>query len=385
MTKAIIINCFDTCENRVDLVLEFLKGKGIGTYVIQSDFKHIKKIHRLENKTDYIFIKTLSYFKNISLQRLFSHFKFARDSFKVVEELKPDLLYIVLPPNSLAKFASIYKKKNRKTKLIFDVMDLWPETMPIRKFKNMIPFKLWRDLRNNSLKSADFVITECNLYQEVLCDVLDGIKSKTIYLAKKDINVISRPELSENEITLAYLGSINNIIDIPKIGEIIQSIKKRKVVTLHIIGNGESKQELIDTAISNGATVHYHGEIYDPQEKQDIFDKCHYGLNIMKDSVCVGLTMKSVDYFQHGLPIINNIPADTEDFVETYNIGFNVIEKTGIDDNNLEFAKIMVKRNNVIKIFNDKFSHHKFNSNLENIFSGNINLYIKDDNISNIE
>ena len=77
-------------------------------------------------------------------------------------------------------------------------------------------------------------------------------------------------------------------------------------VTLHIIGDGESKQELIDAAKAGGATVEYHGKIHDPQDKQDIFDKCHFGLNIMK-SVCVGLTMKSIDGFLS--PIINNIPV----------------------------------------------------------------------------
>lgn len=46
----------------------------------------------------------------------------------------------------------------------------------------------------------------------------------------------------------------------------------------------------------------------------------------MKDSVCVGLTMKSIDYFQHGLPIINNIKADTTELVEEYKVGFNEID-----------------------------------------------------------
>lgn len=36
----------------------------------------------------------------------------------------------------------------------------------------------------------------------------------------------------------------------------------------------------------------------------------------MKPDVCVGLTMKSVDYFRHDLPILNNIPADTAELVD---------------------------------------------------------------------
>ena len=61
---------------------------------------------------------------------------------------------------------------------------------------------------------------------------------------------------------------------------------------------------------SAGAEVFYHGKVFDSKEKNRIFETCHYGLNIMKDSVFVGLTMKSMDYFE-GLPIINNIQGDT--------------------------------------------------------------------------
>ena len=43
----------------------------------------------------------------------------------------------------------------------------------------------------------------------------------------------------------------------------------------------------------------------------------------MKKSVCVGLTMKSIDYFEFGLPIINNIKGDTWNAVEEYGIGIN--------------------------------------------------------------
>lgn len=44
----------------------------------------------------------------------------------------------------------------------------------------------------------------------------------------------------------------------------------------------------------------------------------------MKSTVCVGVTMKSIDYFQFGLPIINNIPHDTEKIVREYKCGYNI-------------------------------------------------------------
>ena len=41
-----------------------------------------------------------------------------------------------------------------------------------------------------------------------------------------------------------------------------------------------------------------------------IINQCHYALNIMKKDVCVGMTMKSLDYFSFGIPIVNNIEGD---------------------------------------------------------------------------
>lgn len=370
--KAVIVNCFDTYEDRVDLVHEFFKEQGYDVTVIQSNFRHFKKVHRKEPKEGFVFVKANPYFKNLSVARLISHYKYANDAFKIVEDLKPDLLYTFVPPNSLAKFAASYKQRHKEVKLILDFIDLWPETMPIGKAKTFPPFTFWGAMRDKSLKYADLVITECDLYQSVLGDALKGVKVETVYLAKREINVIRKPHLNEDEIHLAYLGSINNIIDIPKIKEIIEIIKEVKPVTLHIIGDGESKQVLIEAAIFGGATVEYLGKIYDPQEKQDVFDKCHFGLNIMKDSVCVGLTMKSIDYFQHGIPIINNIPADTAEIVEKYDVGVNIYKEMNKKDfkNKVQIfidEKLNQDKVNTEKLYVEMFSITSFKNNLEKI------------------
>ncbi len=369
--KTVIINCFDTYEERIDLIRDFFIDQGHAVTVIQSDFRHIKKVHRTDRKKDFIFVKSKPYYKNISVSRLLSHYNFAKDAIKLVKEIKPDLLYVIVPPNSLAKFAAQYKREHDDLKLIFDLMDLWPETMPVGKIKKFPPFNYWRVMRDSSLIFSDFVITECNLYQLVLGNVLNGLKTATVFLAKRDINVISTPILSENEMHLCYLGSINSLIDISMIKSILKSINDIKPTTLHIIGDGESKDLLVSEAEEAGAKVAYYGKIYDPQEKQNIFDRCHFGLNIMKESVCVGLTMKSIDYFQYGVPIINNIQGDTVELVNKFGIGFNIL-----NENIEQFARtvtacdidgLMRQRQNTREVFEELFSSKSFSSMLERV------------------
>lgn len=369
--RVIIVNCFDTYEDRIDLLHGFFIKKGHQVTVIQSDFRHFKKTKRTEAKQDFIFVESKPYYKNMSATRMISHYFFAKKAFKIVEKYNPDLVYAIIPPNSIAKFAAKYKKKHKEVKLIFDLIDLWTETMPIGKIKEYPPFSFWKSLRDKNLKYANAVITECDLYQEVLKKKLLNIKADTLYLAKKEEKTESDPILDAERMHLCYLGSINNIIDISKITELVKSINSIKPVTLHIIGDGESKELLLEEVKSTGVDVEYYGKVYDPQKKQEIFDKCHFGLNIMKETVCVGLTMKSIDYFQAGLPIMNTIEADTQRIVEKYNIGLNLIGNNEQDiadkATKLSIEELLIMRSNTRKVFDDLFSVKAFEAKLENI------------------
>ncbi len=369
--KVVIVNCFDTYEDRIELLYDFFNDKGNDVTVVQSDFRHFKKVKRTENKQDFIFVKSKPYYKNMSVSRMTSHYDFAKRAFQVVEDLRPDLLYVIIPPNSLAKFSAQYKKKHDNVKLIFDLIDLWPETMPLGKVEALPPFYFWGAMRNSALKYADCVVTECDLYQEVLKKYLEDIKAETVYLAKKEVEIDSYPVLKKDKINLCYLGSINNIIDISKIKKLINEINKIKPVTLHIIGDGESKEILINEVKSTGATIEYHGKIYDSQNKQEIFDKCHFGLNIMKDTVCVGLTMKSIDYFQAGLPIINSIQADTANIVDNHTIGINItsdiINDVAEKVAQLGIEELLIMRENTYKLYSSLFSVEAFNEKLKDV------------------
>ncbi len=324
----IIINCFDTYEHRVDLLYEVFSNEGHKVKVFTSDFRHFEKVKRNDLKKDFQFFKAEPYIKNLSYKRLHSHTKLSKDIFTHLNTgiQNVDLLWILVPPNSFVKDAARYKMCHQNVKLIFDLIDLWPETMPVGAIKKCFPFTVWKNIRDKNIQTADYVVTECSLYQEKLKKILQGMRTSTLYLARPLVPYVPHLNLPKDRINICYLGSINNIIDIDIIANIIKEFKKQKSVELHIVGDGERKDELIDAAEKSGASVIFHGKVYNRIEKQNIFDSCHYGLNIMKTSVCVGLTMKSMDYMEFGLPIINNIMGDTWDVINEYKIGFNINE-----------------------------------------------------------
>ena len=361
----VIVNCFETFDHRVELLRRYFASQGKRVHVITSDWEHFHKRVRMDCPTGYELIHVRPYNRNLSVDRLISHHYFAKEVNKRLGEIRPKLIWTFVPPNSLAKSTALYKQEHPNVKLVMDLLDMWPETMPICGFKTLPPFSNWRDLRNEFVSHADAVVTECNLFQKPLEGKCPPEKMHTLYLARDWTDVSGRVDLPDDRIALCYLGSINNIIDIDCIEKIIRSIDAP--VDLHIIGDGEKRRALIDTAKAAGAKVIFYGKVYDRAEKQKIMDQCHAGLNIMKKSVFVGLTMKSMDYFECGIPIINNIKGDTWQFVEEHGIGINIGQKVAISAE--QVRQIQKNRETVHEFGKARFDVEVFNQKLDCIAS----------------
>ena len=361
----ILITDSPVYEHRADQLFAHFCERGFNVKVYTTDFDHMQKVKRTTVNPEYTVIHGIPYMKNISYARIRYHQKFAKDALKAIENVKADLLWVLVPSNSLTKTMSKYKALHPDTKLVFDVIDMWPETMPSKKLKK-IPFAncIWAGIRNKNIDNADLVITECNLYQSILKAYVAPQKMKTLYLARKSYDIKTIPNPPEDRYSLCYLGSINNIIDIPAICKIINLLKAIRPVDLHIIGEGENKELFIEAAKKSGANVIDHGTVYDTDKKQEIFDSCHFGINIMKEEVFIGLTMKSMDYFAGGLPIINNIKGDTWKFIEDNKIGINYSGK--INREQLEG----VIRSNVRPFFDKILSEERFIEETDSILDG---------------
>ncbi|MCI8517089.1 MAG: glycosyltransferase family 4 protein [Hungatella sp.] len=329
--RAVIVTSSSSYEPRADLAADCLKKLGWQTVIISTDFVHREKKRRRESREGYRYLKTIPYQKNLSVKRLWSHRVFSEKVLKELESMEPDLLYILVPANSLVRCGDIYRRNHPKVKVIFDVIDLWPEALPFRNMSGSLPVRMWRSLRDDHLKAADLVVTECRLYREILGPRLKGIETRTIYWPKMgESQAFTEESLlwqsETEELRLCYLGSINHIIDIPFIVNMTVEMKKACDVVFHIIGDGESRQELLDRLRAQGVTVKYHGATYEEEKKREILSQCHYGINMMKPEVTVGLTMKSVEYLYWGLPLLNTIGGDTWRFIEESQAGFNCAE-----------------------------------------------------------
>lgn len=365
--KACIVSCFDNYDNRTKYIEQYFSKKGIEVVHLISDYSHTCKKEIIVSRSNVKLVHVSPYKKNLSFMRIYSHRQFARKAYYLLNQIQPDVIYCLIPPNFAAHYMARYKKKHKNIKLLFDVFDLWPESMTLAKNFTVLklPFLVWGNLRDNNLAKADYVFTECNLYQEKLKNVLKKVETSTLYITKEETKLDLTTLETVQHIHLCYLGTINNIIDIDMICKIIKMIRGRHFVTVHLIGTGSSKELFVEAIKNAGAKVIDYGIVYDDNEKYKIFSKCHFGLNIMKPTVCVGLTLKSLSYFEAGLPIINNIQADTSELVNKYEAGVNV--QDGIFDLN-EFETLLINYNqlrmNTQELFKRELSNECINKEL---------------------
>ncbi len=352
--RAVIISCSDHYSHRLHVIDTYLKSKGYETNYYTSDFDHNTKKEYRCSVTGCRQFHVRPYEKNLSVSRILSHKEFAKQVFETLEKDVPDVAVALIPPNYLAHYGARFKRRHPDTVLIFEIFDLWPETFPSKKLRSLLslPFSVWSGLRDNNLRSADCVIPECRLF----CRKLGLPEENAVYLtAPRSPETPDGVCLSNEKIDLCYLGAINNIIDIPAITKLTERITHYKPVTVHVIGDGERCEEFLQALKNAGVEVDWHGIVFDEEEKHAIMNRCHFGLNLMKPEVCVGLTMKSVDYFSHGLPILNDIPADTAELVEKESIGINLGEDTAARVAAMTAEDFAKMRENVRRVFDRTF------------------------------
>lgn len=369
MKKCVLINCFaSSSENRVEPIKKWFDNHGYQTKYFSSSFHHTKK--EFVELPPYITpIKTMRYKKNLSLKRLLSHWFFSKKVYEEIIKERPDVVYVKFPPNCLVKYAWKYKKKYGAF-LIFDIFDLWPESLPLSAgTKRMLsPFLYcWGRPRNKYLSKADLAFVECKMYKDYLSEFLPK-DTYTLYLTKESLYCQTcKPK--EGVLSLCYLGSINNLIDIQTIGKLVAYLSKKTKVEMHIIGEGAKKQELIDVSKNSGATVHFYGPIYDDATKMEIMSKCDYGLNLMNKNVKVALSIKSIEYFRAGLPLLNNIPFDTDKIIDKYNAGYTIKSECDFPSISLSGDEILKMKDGSRRAFEIEFSSETISHKIDRILS----------------
>ena len=393
--RAFVITHSSTYETRAEAAGAWLKEQGCEVTWIFSDFDHRELKNVKRQKTDHVFLHMVPYSGNLSPNRIRSIRKFAVEVEKYLTGQKADLLYFMIPANSFVQAAARMKKRTG-AKVIFDIIDLWPESLPLAHVEKLLPVYAWKQLRDRYIGCADVIFTECGLYRELIR--LPKEKTHTLYWFREETGSgceadgsVMTGQGQESGCTgmtgqgqesgcsgmndaagdgclhIAYLGAINNIIDIEGISKLLQLLQKERPVVVEVIGYGKRKDNFLRALDEIGVQSEDYGAVFDEQEKAEIFRRCSFGLNMMVPQVRVGLTMKSLDYLAAGLPLLNNIKGDTQELIEEYDAGINIPREDmeTVIPEILAMADDPLAGSDARRLFEEKLSGKQFRSILE--------------------
>jgi glycosyltransferase involved in cell wall biosynthesis len=329
--KVWIVNPFDNLPTegfrpqRYWLMAEAFAAAGHDTVLWTQDWSHALKARREPS----VFaagcgfsvkpVPVPGYRKNISFRRLWSHWRFAANWRSAAEaEARagnlPDVIVLSSPPLYVGKMARAFRR-NRPVRLVFDVMDAWPET-----FERVAPrFALgWmRRIAGGNYRSADALSAVASRYLELArsygCAAPQRLCYHGIRLAPDCVGAARRLDGVRR---LVYAGNMSLSYDL---ATVVEAVKSMPGLTLDLAGSGPDEPVLRRRA-EGCSRIRFHG--YLPEaELRRLLEKADAGIIPMFDDSCVGVPYKLADYAAAGLPVISSLHGETEELLASYRAG----------------------------------------------------------------
>lgn len=298
--------------------------------IITTDFDHTTKKAKTKNDISFarstVYLKTLSYYKNVSLRRLISHLVFSLSAFVYFLRIKDkyNVYYVTVPFNLLAYLIALFAR--HESIVIIDIIDIWPDALPFSKkllqYAKPIMF-IWK---------CFFIcaINRCNILMSVSDSFLNQAKkhlkqdskiARRFYIGSDEMPVSNVPK--EGVFTIVYIGNIGTLYDFETLLKALSSDDLNKRWQLYVVGDGDNRDWLISQLNQKNISYKYFGIVYEPAKLADILAKAHLGFNGYKDTTSASFSYKANTYLAAGLPIVNSMRGDLFDIVERCRIGIN--------------------------------------------------------------
>ena len=304
---------------------KFLSENGINTYLISSDSNHLaeypKSEHRYnwenEGELNHIWIKTLKYKKSASIKRVFSWLAFEWHLFRMDKRKlqRPDAV-IISSLSLLTVLYGLYLKKIYKSKLVFEIRDIYPltltEELGVSKYNPIV--WLFKIIERVGYKESDIIVgTMPNLSSHVK-NVL-GYEKKVFYSPlgiNDNWDLMRAPSKRVDElfpdhscIVIGYAGSMGTTNALDSFIETIEYLQSDNELYFVLVGQGDQKEEYQNRLKSCcNVTV---GPKLEQYEIPYFLSKCDILYLSTNDSKVweYGQSMnKLVDYMKAGKPVV---------------------------------------------------------------------------------
>ena len=369
--KILIINPFDKIpgenfrDQRYTFLYYELKNRGYDVTWVTADYHHWshkarkKEIIPDKYKNDFKIIKTLHYKNNISLKRFFSHFLFSISCFLYLMKSKKryDYVFTIAPSENL--FLSTLYVTIKKSKLIIDVLDLWPDL-----FEQALPVHMRRVgsfllrplhwMSNFSYKRAFHITAVSKQYMNVALTRSKREDKENFsyhYLGGPKNDFKFNDNKSKKTLKCLFAGQFGHNYDIELILETALQLKnnKNESVLFYLAGDGlkmdKVKSFIKDNSLDNVKLLGW----LDSKELIEVAIDCHVGLNTYKKAATQSIPTKIFDYMSLGLCVLNSLKGEASFLVNNELKGSNY-EAENLDD---FYENIINLQANLVEVINN--------------------------------
>ena len=335
-----ILNPFDDIPGegpvlRYWTLAEELSKRGHQVVWWSSDWSHRRKQRRTVEVSRQLsftiqLVATPAYRKNISLARICSHRKWGKQLFHDALDLvgsgsikRPDLIVASLPPLEGPNVA-LRLRSRFKCKVVCDVMDAWPDTLlqaAPTTLRGVVGICLWPYLRmlRKACRHSDAASAQSFRFAEYSKE--HGAKSDpyVCYLgAASDRVAVDRAPKDAHCVHFVYIGSMGKSYDLETVVNAVKQLSETgQNCELHIAGEGEkllSLKALAADKLDNA--IHFHGYLQQA-DLNELLSRCHVGIVPMKPDSMVAMPYKVGEYLAAGLPVINSLPGELADLLQS--------------------------------------------------------------------
>ncbi|AFK03207.1 glycosyl transferase group 1 [Emticicia oligotrophica DSM 17448] len=340
-------------KGRYFSMAEHLSNAGYNILIWISNFSHKDKKNIIElegdekfrivptsyKKISYVVIVASEYNEHISLKRILYEYYFSKNLKLAAENfIIPDL--VILKDPSLFIFPFIKSKIiNKDTKIIFDIIDLWPELFELfvpsffRSFSKLIFAPLYK-VRSNYHKIANGFVAVAPDYLQINKNnkkapsevIFWGVDYDEIEKIRKqpDNRIVSKYLNVKEETRLwgIYAGTLGSNYDINCLIE-AANILKIKTPNLDIIiaGSGPLQGYILNKIDEYELyNVKFIGSV-PTLDLYHILAYCDFGFSTYLSKSTVSMPIKVYDYFAFGLPIINSLQRHLGEIVKKEKVG----------------------------------------------------------------
>lgn len=311
-----------------------------------STFRHSKKIYRHEKPTEVIvnenyvvdYIYSPSYKKNISLKRVYSHYKYSKGLINKIDKLeKPEFILVAFPAISPALAITQWGYKNG-VPVFVDIIDPWPDVtlrlLPSSVRPLVKPFfsPFYSQLRR-MFESATGVVAISREYTEWAKNMAPKLKNTGVFFPSVPLSEVQssvqhfKSELGElnsvGVLKLVYAGNLGIAADIPLILAVARRFNETHPgkTLFQIAGSGDYEPDIIK-ATSENPNIKFWGRIGN-DDLMKLYAQSDVGLAQYSIGATQSITYKLFDYLSAGLPILNSLLTEMGDLIRDNRLGLN--------------------------------------------------------------